>query len=102
MIPTGKLPDNWDADLPKWKPTDKPIATRVAGGEVMNALAKQIPNMIGGSAELNPSTNTALKGLGIFNRQGPGLERWGRWAANGTIQVATLPSAFANMPWAPR
>jgi transketolase len=62
----GKLPDGWDADLPKWKPTDKPIATRVAGGEALNALAKHIPNLIGGSADLNPSTNTALKGLGDF------------------------------------
>ncbi|MBV9405971.1 MAG: transketolase, partial [Acidobacteriaceae bacterium] len=65
MIP-GKLPDNWGADLPKWKPEDKPIATRAAGGQVMNALAKHIPNLIGGSADLNPSTNTALKGEGDF------------------------------------
>jgi transketolase len=63
---SGKLPEDFAADLPKWKPADKPIATRVAGGEAMNALAKHIPNLIGGSADLNPSTNTALKGLGDF------------------------------------
>jgi transketolase len=63
---SGKLPDNWNADLPKWKPDDKPIATRAAGGQDMNALAKHIPNLIGGSADLNPSTSTALKGLGDF------------------------------------
>jgi transketolase len=62
----GKLPEGWAADLPKWKPADKPMATRVAGGEVLNALAKRIPNIIGGSADLNPSTNTALKGMGDF------------------------------------
>jgi len=62
----GKLPDNWAADLPTWSPSDKPIATRAAGGEVLNALAKHIPNLIGGSADLNPSTNTALKGMGDF------------------------------------
>jgi transketolase len=62
----GKLPENWAADLPKWKPEDKPIATRVAGGEVMNALARLMPNLIGGSADLNPSTNTGLKGEGDF------------------------------------
>src|SRR5205085_7289611 len=62
----GKLPDNWQSDLPKWKPEDKPIATRAAGGQVLNALAKHIPNIIGGSADLNPSTNTALKGEGDF------------------------------------
>src|SRR5271154_811238 len=55
--------------------TDKPIATRAAGGEAMNALAKHIPNLIGGSADLNPSTRTALKGLGDFQApevSGPG------------------------------
>ncbi len=66
QIMAGKLPDNWSADLPKWKPEDKPLATRAAGGQAMNALAKHIPNLIGGSADLNPSTNTALKGLGDF------------------------------------
>ncbi len=66
LIMSGKLPDNWNADLPQWKPSDKPIATRVAGGEALNALAKHIPNIIGGSADLNPSTNTALKDLGDF------------------------------------
>jgi transketolase len=72
---SGKLPDNWGADLPKWKPSDKPIATRVAGGEALNALAKRMPNIIGGSADLNPSTNTALKGMGDFQPRefaGPG------------------------------
>jgi len=62
----GKLPDGWDADLPNWKPGDKAIATRVASGQVLNALAKKIPNLIGGSADLNPSTETALKGMGDF------------------------------------
>ena len=62
----GELPDGWDLDLPQWQPTGKPIATRVAGGEVMNALARKIPNLVGGSADLNPSTNTALKGKGDF------------------------------------
>jgi transketolase len=65
-IYAGKLPENYTADIPKWKPEDKPIATRAAGGQVMNALAKHIPNLVGGSADLNPSTNTALKGLGDF------------------------------------
>ena len=71
----GALPEGWNADLPQWKPTDKAIATRAAGGEVMNALTKRIPNLIGGSADLNPSTNTALKGLGDFQPSefaGPG------------------------------
>ena len=74
-IVNGNLPQGWGADLPKWKPTDKPMATRAAGGEAINALAKHIPNLVGGSADLNPSTRTALKGLGDFQspeESGPG------------------------------
>jgi transketolase len=74
-IVSDKLPQDWDVDLPKWKPTDKPIATRAAAGEALNALAKHIPNLMGGSADLNPSTRTALKGLGDFQSpevSGPG------------------------------
>ncbi|MGH9654133.1 MAG: transketolase [Bryobacteraceae bacterium] len=63
-IMSGKLPRDWKADLPKWKPEDKPLATRAAGGQALNALAKHIPNIMGGSADLNPSTNTGLKGMG--------------------------------------
>ena len=63
---SGKLPDNWRADLPKWKSEDKPLATRAAGGQALNAIAKHLRNIIGGSADLNPSTNTALKGEGDF------------------------------------
>jgi transketolase len=75
MIQAGKLPENWDAKLPKWKVGDKAIATRVTSGEALNALANSIPNIIGGSADLNPSTNTAMKGLGDFQPSefaGPG------------------------------
>jgi transketolase len=84
----GKLPDDWAADLPKWQPTDKAIATRVAGGAALNALAKRIPNLVGGSADLNPSTETALKGLGDFQpaeEGGPGTQGavGGEWGYRG-------------------
>jgi transketolase len=75
LLMSGKLPDNWAADLPQWTPADKPIATRAAGGAALNALAKRIPNIVGGSADLNPSTDTALKGWGDFQPSeagGPG------------------------------
>ncbi len=74
-IMAGQLPDSWQADLPKYTPADKAIATRAAGGAALNALAKHLPNIIGGSADLNPSTDTALKGLGDFQppeADGPG------------------------------
>ena len=84
----GKLPDDWAADLPKWQPTDKAIATRVAGGAALNALAKRIPNLVGGSADLNPSTETALKGMGDFQppeEGGPGTQGavGGEWGYRG-------------------
>jgi transketolase len=66
QIMSGALPENWSADLPHWNPSDKPIATRSAGGAALNALANHIPNILGGSADLNPSTDTALKGWGDF------------------------------------
>jgi transketolase len=75
MIRSGKLPENWSAGLPQWKPGDKPIATRAAGGAALNALAQRIPNIVGGSADLNPSTDTALKGEGDF--QPPPEEAFG-------------------------
>jgi transketolase len=57
----GKLPDGWDADLPSFDPAKK-YATRNASGEVLNAIAKHSPTMIGGDADLAGSTKTLLKG----------------------------------------
>ncbi len=62
----GDLPKGWDADLPSFAADPKGIATRAASSQVLNAIAKKIPNLIGGSADLNPSTYTALKGMGDF------------------------------------
>jgi transketolase len=62
----GELPTGWDADIPFFTADAKGIATRAASGKVLNAIAPKIPTLIGGSADLNPSTNTALKGLGDF------------------------------------
>lgn len=62
----GTLPPDWDAELPTFPADAKGIATRVASGKTLNALAQKIPTLIGGSADLNPSTETALKGLGDF------------------------------------
>ena len=63
----GELPAGWDADIPVFPADAKGMATRVAGGKVMNAIAPKLPALIGGSADLDPSTHTALKGLGDFN-----------------------------------
>ena len=61
------LPDGWDADIPIFPADAKGIATRVAGGKVMNAIAPKLPALVGGSADLDPSTHTELKGQGDFN-----------------------------------
>ena len=61
-----ELPPDWDADLPVWEAGSKAVSTRKASGEVINAFAPRVPNFIGGSADLNPSTNTAMKNLGDF------------------------------------
>jgi transketolase len=59
------LPQNWDADLPSWKAGDK-ISTRKAGEAVIAGFFPNVPTFIGGSADLNPSTNTGMKGAGDF------------------------------------
>jgi transketolase len=65
-----ELPANWDVDMPVFQPDAKGMATRVASGKVMNAVAPRLPALIGGSADLDPSTYTALKGLGDFEPPG--------------------------------
>jgi transketolase len=62
----GDLPDGWDANIPSFPADAKGLATRVASGRVMNAIAPLLPTLTGGSADLNPSTHTALKDLGDF------------------------------------
>src|SRR5919206_27748 len=61
-----ELPSGWDRDLPTFEPDAKGTATRAAGGKVINAIAAALPELVGGSADLNPSTDTALKGMGDF------------------------------------
>lgn len=63
----GELPTGWDADIPVFPADAKGIATRVASGKVMNAIAPRLPALTGGSADLDLSTLTALKGFGDFN-----------------------------------
>lgn len=63
----GCLPDGWGTEIPIFPADPKGLATRVASGQVMNALAHSIPALFGGSADLDPSTHTALKAFGDFN-----------------------------------
>jgi transketolase len=61
----GELPADWEKHLPDFKDA-KPMATRVASGEVINALAPHLPMLIGGSADLGVSNNTDIKDGGSF------------------------------------
>jgi len=63
----GELADGWDANIPVFPADAKGMATRDASSKVMNAFAANVPAFTGGSADLNPSTKTAMKGLGDFN-----------------------------------
>ncbi|RED54821.1 transketolase [Cohnella lupini] len=62
----GELPSGWDTDLPVYTTSDKPLSTRVASGNALNGLAKNVPYLVGGSADLESSTMTHLKGLPLF------------------------------------
>lgn len=65
-----ELPQGWDKDLPVYPTDETGIASRQSSGEVLNAVAKNIPWMIGGAADLSPSTKTTIKGEESF--QAPG------------------------------
>ncbi|BBX73852.1 transketolase [Mycobacterium shinjukuense] len=61
-----KLPDGWDADLPRWEPGSKALATRAASGAVLAAVGPKLPELWGGSADLAGSNNTTIKGADSF------------------------------------
>ncbi|HZZ87917.1 MAG TPA: transketolase, partial [Caulobacteraceae bacterium] len=60
-IQAGELPDGWDASLPVFQPDPKGVASREASGEVLQALGKAIPWLVGGSADLSGSNKTVLE-----------------------------------------
>lgn len=66
----GGLPPGWDADLPDFVDA-KPIATRSAFGQALNAVAPKLPALMGGSADLTPSNNTLITGARDFQKDAP-------------------------------
>jgi transketolase len=66
----SSIPAGWDKDIPEFAADPKGISTRVASGKIINAIAKNFPALIGGSADLDPSTFTSLTGLGVFEADG--------------------------------
>jgi transketolase len=86
------LPDGWDTALPTFPSDSKGIATRDSSGQVLNAIARAVPWLVGGSADLSPSTRTRL----TFDEAGdfqPG-QPWGRNLHFGVREHAS--AAIAN------
>ncbi|MEA1926770.1 MAG: transketolase [Candidatus Auribacterota bacterium] len=73
-IMAGHLPENWQDGLPEFPADDSGIATRAVSGKVMQVLAKNIQELMGGSADLDPSTKTALAGAGDYESPGTSNE----------------------------
>jgi transketolase len=69
---SGTLPDGWQKALPNFTADNGAVASRAASGVVLNALAKVIPELMGGSADLAPSNNTLLKDIDTFTPETPG------------------------------
>ena len=69
----GDLPAGWDSSVPVFEADEKGLATRVSSGQVLNGLAAEIPWLLGGSADLAPSTMTLLneEGMGEFSADNP-------------------------------
>ncbi len=65
---SNDLPDRWDKNLPDFPADKKGMATRVASGKAINAIAPNLPNLIGGSADLAPSNKTVLNGEDFFQK----------------------------------
>ncbi len=66
-VQSGTLASGWEKNLPVFKADAKPIATRSAGGEIMDAIAQAVPELIGGAADLTSSTRTIFKNGGNFH-----------------------------------
>jgi len=67
----GSLPENWQDALPQFPADSKGIATRQASGKVINAMAPRLPGLLGGSADLAPSTNTLISNGGSYQADHP-------------------------------
>ena len=74
LMRRGELPEGWDRGLPVFEADPKGVATRVASDEVLNQVARNVPWLLGGSADLAPSNDTRLtfEGAGDLSAQNPG------------------------------
>lgn len=66
LLLKDELPEGWDSEIPTFEADEKGVASRDAGGKVLNAIVKKVPWLLGGSADLSPSTKTDIKGAASF------------------------------------
>jgi transketolase len=71
-VQEGRLRDGWQQSLPHFAADSKPVATRSAGNTVMNAFAKEVPELLGGAADLSTSTKTVIKDSKNFHLDAAG------------------------------
>lgn len=103
LIMEQKLPAGWDKDIKPFPADPKGMATRVASGKVLNMIAPHLPSLIGGSADLNPSTHTVINQGGTFesplmdfgDRQGAVEGGWNYAGRN--IQFGVREHAMGSM-----
>lgn len=70
----NRMPEGWEKKIPAFKAADTKngqMSTRVAGGKVMNSIAASLPGLIGGAADLSPSTETNMKDYSSFSAKDP-------------------------------
>ena len=67
----GELPENWEKSLPEFQADEKGMASRVSSGKMINDLAKSLPELMGGSADLAPSNKTWMNAEGAFDKETP-------------------------------
>jgi transketolase len=71
LMQRRELPDGWDVDIPDFPVDQKGVATRAASGKALNAIARRVPWLVGGAADLTGSTSTGLtfEGAGVFSAE---------------------------------
>ncbi|OMD42621.1 transketolase [Paenibacillus odorifer] len=99
----GDLPEGWDANLPTYTTEDKAVSTRVASGSALNGLTAGVPQLVGGSADLESSTMTHLNGLTSFTSESYdgrniyfGVREFGMAAAMNGIALHTGLKVFGG------
>nr|WP_294917002.1 transketolase [uncultured Neokomagataea sp.] len=92
LILSGGLPEGWDKDIPVYPADPKGIASRASSGQVLNAVAKNLPWLVGGSADLSPSTKTDIKGAESFQP-----EKWGGSYAGRNLHFGVREHAMGSI-----